>query len=381
MAIFRITGMIDLAIRILFFVPPKTIFGFLWGLPSSLHRGVPVKFFVTCTVLRALLGTLYPLQIQALFPSSVAAYSRWIGTKLAREKRAGRISSEKRLRNDIHALPGTSASILWIGDRKSARKFVLFFHGGGYTMPLTSGHLEWCWEAYITGGPGQDADVAVAVLQYTLVPHGRQPTQLHEAAVALSYLWQIGVRPGDLLIGGDSAGAHLTIQLLRHLIEPHPKVPPVNLEGHLAGVFLVSPLVSAKQSFRSFTENDCIDMLSPRASANVLAELLRGSPSGGSESDNINQVFATPLDVDMTWLSSLHAITKSIYLTAGEQEIFRDQIVAFAEAVRRRNSTLSILLDVPETEAHDFIVLEGQMERPGDATMRMQEWAREWLAP
>ncbi|KAG7289921.1 hypothetical protein NEMBOFW57_006298 [Staphylotrichum longicolle] len=152
-------------------------------------------------------------------------------------------------------------SILWLGDRERASKFVLFFHGGGYMAPLQAGHLNWCWNAYIDNQ--DEHEVAVAVLRYDLAPGFKYPHQLCQAAAALNHLLRTGIAPQDLLFGGDSAGGNLAVQLLYHISYPMPDVEPVRLGGRkIAGVFAVSPWVSGNTDTRSFHDNDGVDMLS-----------------------------------------------------------------------------------------------------------------------
>lgn len=355
------------------------------GAPCAVSRRVPLKSFAICTAIRVLLTVFRPRQIQSLLPQSSNTYQLWLADKRKREQKQGRALSTRQLSPDIESLPGTDASIMWIGDRDTATRFVLFLHGGGYVVPLTPGHLEWCWDAYVAGLPPAQG-CAVAVVQYTLAPASRQPTQLREAAAALQHLLDTGVRPANLIVGGDSAGGNLAVQLVRHLIRPHPHVAPVSPAGDssLAGVFLVSPLVGGDTTTQpSLGENDVLDLLGEAVISRLKTELLgQHHPPDPAAVDALHQVdrdFASPLDGDLGWLDDWSSATRATYITAGKQEVCRDGIVAFGDGIRARNPGHHIVLEVPETELHGAILLEGQDQKPGDAIRRMRDWAQAQL--
>lgn len=139
---------------------------------------------------------------------------------------------------------------MWLGDRRKATRFVLFFHGGGYTTWMTQGHLEWCLQAYILAN--KEVEVAVAVLQYTMCPAAQYPVHLQQASAALTHLLASGIDPGQIVVGGDSAGGNLTAQLLGHILHRHPNVGPVRLTKPLRAAFTVSPWVSTSTNTPSF---------------------------------------------------------------------------------------------------------------------------------
>lgn len=304
----------------------------------------------------------------------------------------------EQLREDVEPLPDGASHLLWIGDRTTATRFVYFFHGGGYMAPALRGHLEWCLQAYVlaprssssrgangNGGAGAEK-VAVAVLQYTLTPTARFPTQLAQAAAGLAHLLRGGIRPGQLVVGGDSAGGNLTMQLLSHLLHPHPAAETLALAEPLAGAFLVSPLVSRDFTGRSCRENTSCDMLS-RAIFNDPEREMFHEPKTGlgawlrpnsglveTAAFRDGKGWALQEGVDDKWLDGMGRVAKKVYVTCGKLELLRDQGIALAESIRKRNSDVDVRLEVVEKEAHDFILLEGERRLVGDATVRMRDW-------
>jgi acetyl esterase/lipase len=325
-------------------------------------------------------------------PPTITTYTAWL---TRRQSRAAAIASKNpsdkeaaflasRLKLDTEPLPDGRSSLLWIGDRHRATKFVFFLHGGGYIAPALKGHMEWCARAYLLASPaagtkdaGQEDEVAVAVLQYALAAPGAQyPTQLQQAADGLAHLLASDrVRPGNLVIGGDSAGGNLTAQVLGHLLRPHPAAREVVLEEPLAGTFLVSPWLSATLDWASVERNGGIDMLSPRRMTNGVEDVVGGVDMYETEMREKNG-WAMPMDLEDAegWFRGLEKVVKEVYVTAGEQEILLDQGVAFADVVRRGSPGVPVKLEVMKDEAHDWILIEGEKGVDGDATKRMRAW-------
>ncbi|KAJ4397890.1 hypothetical protein N0V93_002128 [Gnomoniopsis smithogilvyi] len=332
------------------------------------------------------LYTFSPRQIQLFIPSTIDAYVAFIQSARARARKAGDFEILEQLQEDIEVLPDKCSHILWIGDRHKANKFVYFFHGGGYITPAIPGHFEWVLQAYVRGLPNADEKVAVAFLQYTLAPSARFPTQMFQAISGLDYLLKKGIDPDQLVVGGDSAGGNIALQLLTHLMHPYPLAERITLNKPLAGAFLVSPLVSGNTSTQSFREGAPCDMLSlgifdqpDREMFHVPNTGVKGwlFPTWGLEESKefkIGKKWALMADVEETWLDGMSRVVSRVYVTCGKHEILRDQGIYIAQDIQTRNPNVEVRLQVAEKEAHDFILLEGQRRRVGDATLRMRNW-------
>jgi acetyl esterase/lipase len=99
------------------------------------------------------------------------------------------------------------------------RKVFLYLHGGGYFFgsPRLSRPFTWRLSA-ATGRP-------VLALDYRLVPEHTPADALEDALEAYEFLLKRSYHPEDIVIGGDSAGGHLTLALLLALKKKDMPLP------------------------------------------------------------------------------------------------------------------------------------------------------------
>ncbi|KAM5356964.1 hypothetical protein ACJ41O_003610 [Fusarium nematophilum] len=369
---------LGLALRLSCLTPWQILASIVQSLLIAWARGIPPRLFLVCAVVKVVLGTFSPRQIQYLSLSTKETYKSWVRRKTAKLKKDQNSAAIERLCYDIEPLEDGHSSLLWIGNRRKAKKVVLFLHGGGYISPLLPGHLEWCWRAYVAAGTEMSTEVAVALLEYTLCPEARYPVQLRQAASALACLLSRGTRPRDIIIGGDSAGGNLAAQLLCHLVEPHPTVRTIALPEPLLGAFLVSPWLTRHTNDASFVENARIDMLSGPTVDKSTRELL--GLTSIDEKYRKSASLAFPLDRDKSCLHGMASVLNQLYVTVGRHEVFRDQAAAFVHEVQHLNLEMIVRFKIQSRQAHDFILLEGQEERDGECIEEMKGWMKDLLA-
>lgn len=238
-------------------------------------------------------------------------------------------------------------------------------------MPAQPGHIECAWNAYVLSGVESDTEVAVAFLQYSLAPASKAPVQLRQAASALSEILKAGFSAKDIVVGGDSAGANLVVQLLHHIIEPHSEACRIALDEPLAAAFLVSPWLSCDVSSPSFLEHGGSDMLSVPIMRSLAADAWDREEQSSSDDQGS---WAEPLEWRGAWLSKLNSAVKRIHITIGEREILVDEAKLMAKTVVAMKTGVQVTLESDPNAAHDFIVAEGILEEIGEATIRMKQW-------
>ncbi len=217
---------------------------------------------------------------------------------------------------DITLTDGTKA--YWIGD-PSAEKVILWFHGGGYSLPPDPAHLPFAESL----SHAADDNVAVLMLAYTLAPHQTYPAQLREAVECVRYtVTELKKRPENVSIGGDSAGANLAIGVLSHMMHPHPEIKPLDLEGKLGAAILLAPWASFRTDWPSSKYNANKDIVST-----VVGDKWSQSFVGDRARDGYNE----PLSAEQGWWEGLDTVVREIMVVGGGDETLLDCIRELAK--------------------------------------------------
>lgn len=199
---------------------------------------------------------------------------------------------------------------------------LLYFHGGGYIFPLTPGHFKF---ARAAAGKSN-----LVILEYTLAPELKYPGQLAQAAAALRYLLEQH-DASEITVAGDSAGGNLTLAVLAHLRQPHPRIQPV-FEGEqkqLRGALCISPRCANDCTALSYTLNAHKDIISSHA-----MELFTSRWEPVKE-----DVWATPLAGVGDFWANVHA--KRVLIVAGTDEVYVDDIKQFGQVIGSKQQTNS----------------------------------------
>lgn len=169
----------------------------------------------------------------------------------------------------------------------------------------------------------------------------------------------------QIVIAGDSAGGNLALALLSHVSHKNPHVPLITLEQPLGGLVLISPWVTLDQTAQSFVTNQHKDMLTAKA-----LEIWANAFTGGSFLDS--NPYIEPVKAPEKWWKSICA--SKILITAGEDELFVDDIKAFAKALTSdlgQQGAHIVTTVVSTNSAHDQPLTDYMfgVKQPGDQTV------------
>lgn len=113
----------------------------------------------------------------------------------------------------------------WLGT-KSADKIILYLHGGGYVVPATPAHVQWCYDLGKALSEKQGRSVSCVFPSYTLAPEAQYPTQLVQAIECVDMLVnKMGKKPSNVrssptptscAFGHESSTAILTATEIDH---------------------------------------------------------------------------------------------------------------------------------------------------------------------
>jgi monoterpene epsilon-lactone hydrolase len=181
-------------------------------------------------------------------------------------------------------------------------RVLLFFHGGGYCSGSIASHRGMVTEI------GRAAGVRTLAVGYRLAPEHPFPAALEDAGAAYGFLRDQGIAPGNIVIGGDSAGGGLSLATMLTLRNAGKPLPGC--------AWLVSPWVDLQMTGASMTKKAAVDPLIQKPYLEELAAAyLAGTDPGDPR--------VSPLHADLTGLPPL-------LIQVGSAETLLDDAVRIA---------------------------------------------------
>jgi acetyl esterase/lipase len=148
-------------------------------------------------------------------------------------------------------------------------RVLLFFHGGGYCSGSIHSHRRMATEA------GRAAGVRTLAVGYRLAPEHPFPAARDDALTAWRWLRKQAIDTAHIAVGGDSAGANLSVSLMNRLHADNEELP--------ACAWLVSPWTDLSMSGATMASKDADDPLMHKGYLQELADAY--VPSGMDPKD------------------------------------------------------------------------------------------------
>ena len=217
-------------------------------------------------------------------------------------------------------------------------KVLFYIHGGGFVNPISPVHMP-IMTAMLEAMGGSE----IYIPEYSLAPAHPYPAAFVQNITALASVLS-HTAPERLVIAGDSAGGALVAAALAHMLQPSPLVPPINLERPLAAAVLIAPYVTYHREGRptpsSYTVNAPIDFVTR---AGDLRFQRSYAPTEGC-------VYAEPGAADAAFWKGLVDKVDKVYVSAGEWELIRDDVIAYGEVLKEAHR--GAVLEVAERAVH-----------------------------
>jgi len=184
-------------------------------------------------------------------------------------------------------------------------RVLMFFHGGGYCSGSIRSHRRMATEA------ARAAGVRTLAVGYRLAPEHPFPAARDDALTAWHWLRRQGIDAAHIAVGGDSAGANLSVALINQLRADSEELP--------ACAWLVSPWTDLTMSGSTMTTKDAVDPLMHKG---YLEELANAYVPAGMESNDprISVLYA-----------ELHGLPPAL-IQVGSEETLLDDASRFATA-------------------------------------------------
>jgi acetyl esterase/lipase len=233
-----------------------------------------------------------------------------------------------RLPHHVRATPaefdGFDGEWVRTGDKLDESKVMLYLHGGGYFFSSAQQHRPITWRLSRAAGR------PVLAINYRMAPDHAFEHWREDAISAYQHLLERGYQPEDILIGGDSAGGHLTLVTLQTLRDRGIPLPRAAL--------CISPWTDLANTSGSHGSNRWRDPMFPSP---VVRRLASHYATGRDPYDPL----VSPLYGDFTGLPPL-------MIMAGSTEILRDD--ARRAAARAREAGVSVVYEEWHRMPHVF---------------------------
>jgi len=281
--------------------------------------------------------------------------------------------------------PNSSSSPLPLGSPPQPGEKVLYhLHGGGYvilsahpsdpTSSISRGIMEYTptilrtfsVEYRLTTGPPKK-------------PHANPfPTALVDALAGYNYLVnEVGFKPEDIIVEGDSAGGNLALQLTRYLVENQKGGDDgVDLPGPPGELILCSPWtdlgsshVTPGSSTYTNLDADFINTTTPQSLNNV-ANIVH--PFGRSFADTNRYVSPASKSPEVEGQVTFKGFPRTVIL-AGGAEILVDQIRTLKERMVRDLGEGMVEYVEAADAIHDYLALQQEPERT-ETLKRIGKW-------
>ena len=144
---------------------------------------------------------------------------------------------------DVNGMPGEYSVV----PGSDPSRVLMFFHGGGYCSGSIRSHRRLVTEA------GRATRMRTLAVAYRLAPEHPFPAACEDALNAWQFLRNQGIAASHIAIGGDSAGAGLTLGLIGRLRDAHEELP--------ASAWLISPWTDLTMSGSTIASKAAVDPL------------------------------------------------------------------------------------------------------------------------
>ena len=205
---------------------------------------------------------------------------------------------------------------------------LVYFHGGGYGIASALAYRAYCSHLAQRGG------LRVLNLDYRLAPEDPFPAAVEDALTAYEWVLSQGTSPSRVVIGGDSAGACLTLAGLLVMRDRGLPLP--------AGGVCLSPWVDLTNTATTYATRAETDTMLSLASARAAAALyLQGHDA--------RDPLASPVFADLTGLPPL-------LILVGESEVLLDDANTLAETATGAGvrAELFVYPDMPHVWMLDY---------------------------
>ena len=231
----------------------------------------------------------------------------------------------------------------------AGRGRLLYLHGGGYVIGSAETHAGLAGELACRTG------LRTVLVDYRLAPEHMFPAAVEDGVAAYRDLLASGVRAGEIVVAGDSAGGGLTVATLVAARDAGLPMP--------AGAAVFSPWTDLSLSGESMRSKEEADPIFTADDVRAYADRYVGD---GDRKDPL----ASPVFADLGGLPRL-------LVQVGSNEVLLDDAVRLA--ARAGRDEVEVTLEVGAGLPHVFQSNYGRLDEADAALERVRRFAAEVL--
>ena len=190
--------------------------------------------------------------------------------------------------------------------------------------------------------------------------------------MAIQHLINIGVKPENIQIVGDSAGGTLIHETLSHFLHPVAGVPELSLSAPLGGVYMMSPWVRLVDKDRQYLYNNDNkgDIVTSKTLNYWGLEVLRDAPKEAIP-------YLEPNSGPPKWLNGIDRCVKRVFISAGEVECLRDEIIKYQETFKEHHKDVTFVLQANGNHNDPYWDFSTNEKDLGELTPKILDWLDE----
>lgn len=223
----------------------------------------------------------------------------------------------------------------WIHKADTQRKVLIYIHGGGYLLNMFESQFVFVSALHYALDDHAAENTSILVVDYSLTMFDNvYPTQLYEHLVTYNNLVAQGYK--DILLLGDSAGAHMSLSLARAIA--YPEEAKQQLQQY--NVLLDLPQPQALILVSPWVQPCTTPKLPPRHGCDVWGDLGAQDTSMGElyagDNDKLiinNFLTFTNTNWDEHW-KEVEALNGNTLMIVGEREVLRDGVDDFYNIIK-----------------------------------------------
>ena len=210
------------------------------------------------------------------------------------------------------------------------KKIFLYIHGGGFVYRGAKHHYDFCKKI------AEEGLCTVIYVDYRLAYKYKYPVPVEDAFSAYEYIVQNRKKYDKILIGGDSAGACLAIDVIRKAKEKNIDIPDYLL--------LLYPVLDKRMITESMKKYTDTPIWNSVLNKKMWELYLNG-----------NTEYISPGEMDDV------SFLPNTYIETAEFDCLHDEAIEFAEKLKKQN--ISVIVNETKETMHGYDMKNGKITK------------------